>query len=246
MDRLSLLGLLLAVFAVAGGHYLEGGQLQQLLNVPAMLIVIGGTLAAAAIQSPADDFRRALQLLGWLFRGPRFDFEAGIGQIVEWCGAARRQGLLALEKEVAKAQDPVVRGGLQLLVDGKHAEVIRAMLEVHLVSQEQRDLQGARVIESMGGYAPTLGILGAVIGLIQVMSNLADPAGLGAGIATAFVATVYGVGLANLLLIPLANKIKSLVLARYRYQEMMLEGLMSIAEGQSPQLIRQRLLGYIG
>jgi chemotaxis protein MotA len=131
-------------------------------------------------------------------------------------------------------------------VDGKDANVIRGMLEIQLVSQEQRDLQGARVIESMGGYAPTLGILGAVIGLIQVMSNLQDPEGLGAGIATAFVATIYGVALANLLLIPLANKIKSLVLARYRYQEMMLEGLLSISEGQSPQLIRQRMQGYLG
>lgn len=246
MDRLSLLGLLLAVAAVAGGHALEGGQLLQLLNGPALLIVVGGTVAAAAIQSPADDFHRAFALLRWLVRSPRYDFEAGIAQVENWCSTTRKQGLLALEQEVDKSPDPVVRGGLQLLVDGRRAEVIRAMMEVQLVSLEQRDLQGARVIESMGGYAPTLGILGAVIGLIQVMSNLADPAGLGAGIATAFVATVYGVGLANLLLLPLANKIKSLVLARYRYQEMMLEGLLSIAEGQSPQLIRQRLLGYMG
>ncbi|NVK42653.1 MAG: flagellar motor protein [Oceanospirillaceae bacterium] len=246
MDRLSLLGLLLAAAAVVGGHYLEGGQLQQLFNPAALLIVLGGTLAAAAIQSPADDFRRALQLLRWLVRSPRYDFEDGIGSVVNWCAQARKNGLLALEKEVARIQDPVVKGGLQLLVDGRRSEVIRAMMEVQLVSQEQRDLQGARVIESMGGYAPTLGILGAVIGLIQVMSSLADPEGLGSGIATAFVATVYGVGFANLLLIPLANKIKNLVLERYRYQEMMLEGLLSIADGQSPQLIRQRLLGYIG
>ncbi|GGO85043.1 flagellar motor protein [Marinobacterium nitratireducens] len=246
MDRLSLLGLLLAVVAVVGGHYLEGGQLQQLFNPPALLIVVGGTLAAAAIQSPADDFRRALRLLRWLLRSPRYDFEAGVKEVVRWCGLARKDGLLALEKEVARTPDPLVRGGLQLLVDGRRSEVIRAMLEVQLVAHEQRDLQGARVIESMGGYAPTLGILGAVIGLIQVMSSLADPEGLGAGIATAFVATVYGVGLANLLLIPLANKIKNRVLERYRYQEMMLEGLLSIADGQSPQLIRQRLLGYLG
>jgi len=243
MDRLSVLGLLLAVMVVAGGHSWEGGQLAQLLNWPAMLIVVGGTVAAAAIQSPAEDFSRAFSLMRWLVRSPRFDCEAGIGQIVRWCTMTRKQGLLALEPEVAKIRDPVVRGSLQLLVDGRRADVIRSMMEVQLVSQEQRDLQGARVIESMGGYAPTLGILGAVIGLIQVMSNLADPEGLGVGIATAFVATVYGVGLANLLLIPLANKIKNLVLARYRYQEMMLEGLLSVAEGQSPQLIRQRLLG---
>jgi chemotaxis protein MotA len=246
MDRLSIAGLLLAVGAVAGGHYLDGGQIQQLLNGPALVIVVGGTLAAAAIQTPSNDFRRAIALMSWLVRGPIYDFEAGIERVTEWCQRARKLGLLGLEADIEQLEDPVVRGGLQLLVDGKDADVIRGMLEIQLVSQEQRDLQGARVIESMGGYAPTLGILGAVIGLIQVMSNLQDPEGLGAGIATAFVATIYGVALANLFLIPLANKIKSLVLARYRYQEMMLEGLLSIAGGQSPQLIRQRMQGYLG
>jgi chemotaxis protein MotA len=246
MDRLSVAGLLLAVAAIAGGHYLDGGQIQQLLNGPAVLIVVGGTLAAAAIQTPSNEFRRALWLMRWLVRGPCFDFEAGIERVVDWCQRARKLGLLGLEAEIETESDPVVRSALQLLVDGKETNVIRGMLEIQLVSQEQRDLQGARVIESMGGYAPTLGILGAVIGLIQVMSNLEDPQGLGAGIATAFVATIYGVALANLLLIPLANKIKSLVLARYRYQEMMLEGLLSISEGHGPQLIRQRMQGYLG
>ncbi len=246
MDRLSVAGLLLALVAVTGSHYLDGGQIQQLMNGPAFLIVVGGTLAAAAIQTPNDDFRRAIRLMSWLVRGPRFNFEAGIDRVTDWCQRARKLGILGLEGDIEKEIDPVIRGGLQLLVDGKNAEVIRSMLEIQLVSLEQRDLQSARVIESMGGYAPTLGILGAVIGLIQVMSNLEDPEGLGVGIATAFVATIYGVALANLLLIPLANKIKSLVLARYRYQEMMLEGLLSIAEGQNPQLIRQRMQGYLG
>lgn len=246
MDRLSLLGVMLALVTVAGGHYLEGGQIRQLLNLPAMVIVIGGTLAAAAVQSPAEDFHRALRLTRWLLRSPRFDMEGGIERVAGWCTRARKHGLLGLEHEVAREADPVVSGGLQLLVDGKNGDVIRAMLEIQLVSLEQRDLRGARVIESMGGYAPTLGILGAVIGLIQVMNNLQNPAGLGPGIATAFVATIYGVAAANLLLIPLANRIKSLVLARYRYQEMMLEGLLAIAEGHGPHLIRQRLQGYLG
>jgi chemotaxis protein MotA len=198
------------------------------------------------IRNITMSFGSALWLMRWLVRGPSHDFERGIERVVAWCQRTRKFGLLGLEAEMETEPDPVVRSGLQLLVDGKDANVIRGMLEIQLVSQEQRDLQGARVIESMGGYAPTLGILGAVIGLIQVMSNLQDPEGLGAGIATAFVATIYGVALANLLLIPLANKIKSLVLARYRYQEMMLEGLLSISEGQSPQLIRQRMQGYLG
>jgi len=245
MDLLSVLGIILAALAIAGGHYLEGGQIEQLINVPAALIVFGGTFAAAAIQSPTDEFSRAVKLVGWLFRGPRFDYEKGIESVTNWCVTARRQGLLGLESQAEKETDSFVRAGLQLLVDGKGPDLIRASLEVELVTREQRDLQGARVIESMGGYAPTLGILGAVMGLIHVMTNLDDPAGLGSGIATAFVATIYGVGVANLLFIPLANKIKSLVLARYHYQEMMLEGLLSIAEGQNPRAIQLKLQGYL-
>jgi chemotaxis protein MotA len=152
---------------------------------------------------------------------------------------------LALEAEVEKEDELFVKSGLLLLVDGKGADVIRSTLEVELIMLEQRDLQGAKVIESMGGYAPTLGIIGAVLGLIHVMSNLSDPEGLGAGIATAFVATIYGIGIANLFFLPVANKIKSLVLMRYQHQEMVLDGLMSIAEGQNPKAIQQRLQGYL-
>ncbi|WP_299180456.1 flagellar motor protein [uncultured Neptuniibacter sp.] len=245
MDITAILGVLLAFAAVLGGNFLEGGQFQELLNLPAAAIVILGTLAAAIIQSPRQDVSRAVKLIGWAFGDNQQDVKGSIDKIVQWCIVARRKGLLALEKEAEKEKDPFVKTGLLLLVDGKGSDVIRSTLEVDLITSEQRDLQGAKVIESMGGYAPTLGIIGAVLGLIHVMSNLSDPDGLGAGIATAFVATIYGIGIANLFLIPVANKIKTLVLMRYQHQEMVLEGLMFIAEGQNPKAIQQRLQGYM-
>lgn len=245
MDLTAVLGLILALVAILGGNILEGGQLQELANLPAAAIVLGGTLAAAIIQSPGKDVSRAFKLVGWAFSRDKTDMATGIEQIVSWCVVARRKGLLGLEAEAEKAKDPFIKSGLLLLVDGKSPDEIRGTLEVELITLEQKDLQAAKVIESMGGYAPTMGIIGAVLGLIHVMGNLSDPNSLGAGIATAFVATIYGIGIANLFLIPVANKIKSLVLMRYQYQEMVLEGLMFIAQGQNPKAIQQRLQGYM-
>lgn len=240
-----LLGLLLSVVAILGGNYLEGGELGQLLNLPAALIVIGGTCGAALVQTPRSLLLRTLELLRLALQDPQPRHAEGIKQLISWCVTARRKGLLALEHELADAQDPLVRNGLQLLADGKPVDLIRSTLEVELVAQEQRDYQAARVVESMGGYAPTLGIIGAVLGLIQVMVNLEDPALLGAGIATAFVATIYGIALANLLLLPLAGKMRQIVDSRSLYQEMMLEGLLFIAQGQGPKSVQLRLQGYL-
>lgn len=245
MDLAAVIGVILALAAVLGGNLLEGGQLQELVNLPAAAIVIGGTLAAAIIQSPGKDVGRSLKLLGWAFGQNKVDLEKGIDQVVSLCVVARRKGLLALETEADKEKDSFMKTGLLLLSDGKSADEIRGTLEVEMITLEQRDLQAAKVIESMGGYAPTMGIIGAVLGLIHVMGNLSDPENLGAGIATAFVATIYGIGIANLFLIPVANKIKSLVLMRYQYQEMILDGLMFIAQGQNPKAIQQRLQGYV-
>ncbi|WP_420599288.1 flagellar motor protein [Neptuniibacter sp.] len=245
MDLAAVVGVILALAAVLGGNLLEGGQLQELVNLPAAAIVIGGTLAAAIIQSPGKDVGRSLKLLGWAFGRNKVDLEQGIDQVVSLCVVARRKGLLALEAEADKEKDSFMKTGLLLLSDGKSADEIRGTLEVEMITLEQRDLQAAKVIESMGGYAPTMGIIGAVLGLIHVMGNLSDPENLGAGIATAFVATIYGIGIANLFLIPVANKIKSLVLMRYQYQEMILDGLMFIAQGQNPKAIQQRLQGYV-
>ena len=245
MNLVSLFGLLLAVTAVVGGNYLEGGSATELLNLPALLIVLGGTLAATLIQSTSAELGRALKLSLAVFGQPRVNFLDGINQVVSWCVVTRRKGLLALEDEIESNADGFVRNGLQLLVDGRTPDVIRATLETELISREHRDLQAAKVMESMGGYAPTMGIIGAVLGLVHVMGNLGDPESLGAGIATAFVATIYGVAFANLLFLPIASKIRTMVLQRFYYQEMMLEGLLSIAEGQNPRIIQLRLQGYL-
>lgn len=221
MDVLSLVGIILAFVAIVGGNFLEGGHAGALLNGPAALIVIGGTLAAALLQTPVNVLKRGLGMLGWVFFPPREDLSG------ESTGSSpehdRAQGRPARPESIADAEpDSYARKGLQLLVDGAEPEVIRSILEVDLFTQESRDLQAAKVFESMGGYAPTIGIIGAVMGLIHVMGNLANPAQLGSGIAVAFVATIYGVGFANLLLLPIGNKLKTLVLRQSRYREMLL------------------------
>ncbi|MBZ5756713.1 flagellar motor protein [Pseudomonas sp. S5(2021)] len=245
MDVLSLIGLTLAFVAIVGGNFLEGGHVSALLNGPAALIVIGGTLGAVLLQTPVAVFMRAVSMVGWIFFPPRIDMIGGISQVTGWSNTARKEGLLGLEPVAETEADPFARKGLQLLVDGAEPEVIRVVLEVDLYTQEARDLRAAKVYESMGGYAPTIGIIGAVMGLIHVMGNLADPSQLGNGIAVAFVATIYGVGMANLLLLPIGNKLKSLVQRQTTYREMLLEGVLSIAEGENPRSIEMKLQGFI-
>ena len=245
MDVLSLLGLILAFIAIVGGNYIEGGHLAALLNGPAALIVIGGTLAASMLQSSMSAFKRAIQIGIWVLFPPRVDLAGGIDRVVGWSMAARKEGLLGLESVADAAPDTYARKGLQLLVDGAEPQAIRGILEVDFMTQEQRDIQAAKVYESMGGYAPTIGIIGAVMGLIHVMGNLADPSQLGSGIAVAFVATIYGVASANLSLLPVANKLKGIALRQSRYREMLLEGLLSIAEGENPRSIELKLQGFM-
>ncbi|CDF83046.1 flagellar motor protein [Pseudomonas knackmussii B13] len=246
MDVLSLVGLILALVAIIGGNFLEGGHISALANGPAALIVVGGTLAAALLQTPVPVLKRALTMLRWVVLPPRVDLPGGINRVVGWSMTARKEGLLGLEVVADAERDPYARKGLQLLVDGVEPESIRSILEVDLFNQEGRDLQAAKVFEGMGGYAPTIGIIGAVMGLIHVMGNLADPSQLGSGIAVAFVATIYGVSFANLLLLPIGNKLKSIVMRQSSYREMLMEGLLSIAEGENPRSIELKLQGFLG
>ncbi|MES2819720.1 MAG: flagellar motor protein [Pseudomonadota bacterium] len=245
MDVLSLIGVILAFVAILGGNYLEGGHVGALLNGPAALIVIGGTLGAAFLQAPMAVLKRAIVILRWIFFPPRIDLAGGIDRVVGWSLTARKEGLLGLEAVADAEPDAYARKGLQLLVDGAEPEAIRSILEVDLYTQEGRDIQAAKVFESMGGYAPTIGIIGAVMGLIHVMGNLADPSMLGSGIAVAFVATIYGVGLANLLLLPIANKLKAIAARQSSFREMLLEGILSIAEGENPRSIELKLQGFM-
>ncbi|MCG6967368.1 MAG: flagellar motor protein [Chromatiaceae bacterium] len=245
MDFLSIIGVAIAFAAVLGGNWLEGGHIDTLANGPAMLIVLGGSIGAVLLQTPLHTFLRSMRMLGMVFMPPRHMLEERIGKLVEWSKVARKDGLLGLERAAAEEPDLFVRKGMQLLVDGNEPEEIRHALEVELDSRERFDLQASKVLESMGGYSPTIGIIGAVMGLIHVMQNLSDPSKLGTGIATAFVATIYGVGLANLFLLPMANKLKAYVMQESHYRELVIEGLVAISEGENPRQIETRLQGFL-
>lgn len=245
MDLLSFIGLLLGLAAIVVGQYLEGGHISSLVNGPAVLIVLGGTFGAVMLQSPLSIFLRGMRMLSWTFFPPRVQSEEAIEKIIGWSNIARKEGLLGLENVEEEETDPFTRKGLQLLVDGSEPENIRSILDVDIGTKEHHDMQAARIFESMGGYAPTIGIIGAVMGLIQVMGNLSDPSRLGSGIAIAFVATIYGVGSANLIFIPIANKLKNLIHNQLQYREMIIEGMVSIAEGENPRNIETKLLGFV-
>lgn len=180
-----------------------------------------------------------------MIRPPGNDGEALIAEIVDWSNIARKQGLLGLEPLVNQQDDPFLKKGLQMLVDGVEPEAIRHMMEIDLNGQEHQDLAAAKVFEAMGIYAPTLGIIGAVFGLIAVMKNLADPSKLGHGIAAAFTATIYGIASANLFFLPIASKLKSVIGGRSREQEMIIEGLIAIAQGENPRNIEAKLAGFL-
>ncbi len=244
MDFLSIIGIFIALLAILGGNWLEGGHVASLINGPALAIVLGGTIGAILLQTPVPIFVRAMRMSGSVFRPTHLPVQETIKKLVEWSIIARRDGLLGLENATQREKDRFIRKGIELLVDGNEPEVIRNVLEVELDSRESLDIQATKVFEGMGGYAPTIGILGAVMGLIHVMQNLGDPEKLGGGIATAFVATIYGVGLANLFLLPFANKLKNQIAQRTMYLEMVIEGIVSIAEGENPRHIESKLQGY--
>ncbi|AUZ55129.1 flagellar motor protein [Stenotrophomonas acidaminiphila] len=246
MDRLSIIGLFLALASLVGGSILKGAGLSSLWSPAAFVIVIVGTVAAILLHTSPAIFRHAFRIVRWVVQPPASDRQALIRQIVEWSNIARRQGLLGLEPQVEMQDDPFLRKGLQLVVDGVEPDAIRHMLEIELSGQEHRDLAAAKVFEGMGIYAPTLGIIGAVLGLIAVMKNLADPSKLGHGIAAAFTATIYGIASANLLFLPVAAKLKSVIAHNSREREMIIEGLIAIAHGENPRNIETSLAGFVG
>lgn len=245
MDRGSLIGLALAFVAILGGQALEGGHAAVFLQPAAFIIVVLGTLAAVLVHYPLPVFLQGVRMAKWAFRPPESESEQLIRRIVQWSHTVRQEGLLALERYLVLTRDPFQRDALQLLIDGADASKLRDTLDVRIVNFETAQRQAGRVWETAGGYAPTLGILGAVIGLIHVMENLADPSMLGAGIAVAFVATLYGVGLANLVFLPIANKLKFIIARQVSDREILCDGLIGIAQGDNPRIIEARLKGYL-
>lgn len=245
MDRLSLIGLLLGLIAIVGGQLLEGGRISSLLQFTAFLIVIGGTIGAVLLQSTLDTFMNGIRLARWIILPPALELEAQVKAVVNWSNTARRGGLLALETPLMGEKDPFIKRALQMLVDGAEPEAIRHTMELEISAYEEKHRAAAKIWESAGGYAPTIGILGAVMGLIHVMENLSEPAKLGSGIAVAFVATIYGVGSANLFFLPISNKLKHLIAVEVKRREMVTEGLVAIAHGENPRIIESKLRGFL-
>lgn len=245
MDKASLAGVFLALAGILAGLRLEGGNLGQVLQPTAALIVFGGTLGAVMLQFPLTTVLRAFRSLGELFAAPRkYDTEL-IRQLVGFANKARRQGLVSLDADLARVQDPFLKQTLMLAVDGTEPTDLRNIMRVNLESITEDEERLPAVFESAGGFSPTIGILGAVLGLIQVMQHLDNLQEVGRGIAVAFVATLYGVGIANLFFLPFAGKMHLRIRASQRRREMMLEGVISILEGINPRMLEIKLNGFL-
>jgi len=246
MDMLSIGGLLVAVLAIIGGQALEGGHVGSLLQLTAFMIVIGGTIGAVMVAFPKADFLRGLKLAKTVFKEEKVDIDGLVKELVDMASVARRDGVLALEGRLGSIKDPFLKRAVGFVVDGVDATVARSALEGQIDAEFEENTMGAKVFESAGGFAPTVGILGAVLGLIHVMENLSNPDAIGPGIAVAFVATVYGVGSANLVFLPMANKIKRRVGLERERKTLIAEGVLAIQEGLNPRVLEEKLRALTG
>lgn len=244
MDWASLAGLGLALAGILLGQAIEGGQLDSLLQPAAFVIVVIGTAGAVLLQTGIATFIRGVLMLRWVFLPPEDKSRSLTQEITLWSATARREGLLSLERYLEAVQDTFMRKGLSMIIDGIDPYKIRDILDVDISTYERRERQAVKIWEAAGGYSPTIGILGAVLGLIHVMENLSDPSKLGSGIAVAFVATIYGVGLANLVYLPIANKLKTIVGDEVRRREMLTDVFCSVANGDNARIIEERILAY--
>ncbi len=244
MDILTIIGLFLGAFAILGGQVLEGGHISSILQPTAAVIVFGGTIGAICIQYPMSTVIQSIKMVKLAFVEKSENPNIIIKEFLNYSAVARREGLLALESKARTVKEQFIKKGLYLVVDGAESRFIKDVMEIDAEYDEERALLAAKVFESAGGYAPTLGIIGAVLGLIQVMENLADPTRLGAGIAVAFVATIYGIASANFFWLPLAGKLKVKIRKDMIRREMIIEGLVAIADGENPRYIEEKLEGF--
>jgi chemotaxis protein MotA len=245
LDLASVGGLVLALGGILGGMVLDKGSPLELMQVVAAMIVLGGTIGAVMVTTPLSVFLRAIKKFGAVFLDRAQPVAGTIDDIITFAAQARKQGIVSLEQQAGSIQDPFLRKALNLAVDGIEMSEIRAIMELEIDLMEHAGEAEAKVFEAAGGYAPTIGIIGAVLGLMQVMKNLANIDEVGRGIASAFVATVYGVGSANLFFLPAAGKLKTRLKDAIRLRELMLEGVLSIVEGLNPKLIRTKLDAYL-
>src|SRR6266852_1679531 len=244
LDFATLAGLVIGVGGIVGGLILEGGSVREIAAPTALLIVLGGTLGAVLISTPLGVLRGGMRSMASVFYEKSQDPDSLIDILVDYSSKARRNGIVSLEQVADQAPDPFLRKALNLAVDGTDLQELRNMMELEIALEEHHAEAEAKIFEGAGGYAPTIGIIGAVLGLIQVMKDLADIEKVGHGIATAFVATIYGVAFANLLFLPVAGKIRARAQQKSQMRELMLEGVVGIVEGLNPKLIRSKLGAY--
>lgn len=245
-DLVTIAGLVVAFAGILGGLLMEGGRIKDVAQITAAMIVLGGTIGAVMVSTPLHMLKGAVKRVRGVFLDSTPDLSQITEEVIGYATKARKNGIVSLEREAEEIADPFLRKALNLAVDGTDLQEIRKMLELEIDTGDQRCEGEARVFESAGGYAPTVGIIGAVLGLIQVMKNLANIDEVGHGIAVAFVATVYGVGCANLLFLPIAAKIKARQRAESQRQELILEGVSGIVEGLNPKLLREKLRAFTG
>ena len=240
-----IIGVVVALLCILVGNFLEGGHAGSMVGGPAALIVIGGTIGAVLVQYPVSTCIAGCKAALATFKKPDEDAEKLVEEIADYAQRARRDGILALEKVAETASDPFLRKALTMAVDGVDSQSLRDTLEVAISQEEEHGEDAAKALEAGGGYSPTVGIIGAVLGLIHVMSNLSDIGAVGHGIAAAFVATIYGVAIANIVFLPLGGRIKGRVKERAHVREMTLTGVLAIQAGMNPKLVRERLSQFL-
>jgi chemotaxis protein MotA len=245
MDIGSVVGIALALCAILGGQALEGGSIKSIVQPTAAIIVLGGTFGACLLQFPLAVAIKSFKIVIQAFQDQKIDNREVIQEIIRLANKARKEGVISLESDVQKITDPFLKKALTMAMDGVEPKVLRETMELEISNLEEEGEQPIKFWQSAGGYSPTIGILGAVLGLIHVMENLSDPSKLGGGIAVAFVATVYGVGLANLVYLPVSGKLKIKAGAHLVAKEIMLVGVISILEGENPRLIEDKLKSYL-
>ena len=245
MDKASLSGIVLALGGILAGLLLEGGNLRQILQPTAAMIVFGGTMGAVMLQFPMPVLLHAIRRLGSVFVSPKATPQLTVRRLVQYAQKARREGIVSLDADLADIEDPFLKKSLMLAVDGTEPDELRKIMELELDNQAEYEEQVPQVFEAAGGFSPTIGIIGAVLGLIQVMQHLDKIDEVGRGIAVAFVATIYGVGSANLLYLPVSGKMKLRIREEQITREMTLEGVASILEGMNPRMLETKLLGFL-
>ncbi len=245
MDIATLAGLLIAMAAILGSELMEGAHLAALFRPSALILVVGGTIGAVVLSFGMKDLSGIGSVLKMVFKDKKRDPLGTIDNLVGYADKARREGLLSLQEAMDAGEDPFLARGLNLVIDGAESDLVRGVMETELISEEKRTHTGAGILETAGGYAPTMGIIGTVMGLVKVLGNLEDSSKLGGAIAVAFLATFYGIFTANILWLPMGAKVKRRAAEDLLIKEIIMEGVLSIQNGENPRILREKLMAFL-